>query len=194
MQENDRYDRGTIVLHWLTAAITLFMFVSPYIWKTFERRTPPRLEIQFYHFSIGLLFGIIILGRIFWRANYGKKLPPPEGARNYRIAEAMHHLLYALLVIQISLGIWTRFAQNNPLVFFGLFQVATPYDGAWEHRQYLAYAHYLVAWTTVGLACVHGVVALFHHYVLKDNLLSRLSLGGSRGKTAYRLPNRGGEQ
>jgi cytochrome b561 len=177
MNEAVRYDRTTIILHWTTAAITLYMFASPYIWRLFERRTPPRLEIQFFHFSFGLLLGAIVVGRILWRINYGRRLAAPSRSRTYAVAKAVHYTLYVLLLTQISFGIWLRFAQNNPLVFFGLFEVGVPFDGPREYRHVLALIHYLLAWTIISLASVHALAALFHHYVLKDRLLTRVSFG-----------------
>jgi len=169
-----RYDRITVIFHWLTAAIFLFMFTSPYIWRLFERRTPPRLELQFLHFSFGLLLVVILAARILWRLKHGRKLPAPNESRLYVLAKFAHYLLYAGLVVQLVLGIWLRLAQNNPLVFFGFFEIPTPFDSQQEHRKILAVAHDVVAWTIFTLATAHALAALFHQFVLKDQLLERV--------------------
>jgi len=169
-----RYDKITVTFHWLTAAIFLFMFTSPYIWRLFERRTPPRLELQFLHFSFGLLLLVILIARVVWRLRYGRALSAPNRSRLYGLALLAHYLLYAGLFIQIALGIWLRLAQNNPLVFFGLFEIPTPFDGQQEHRKVLAVAHDVGAWMIFLLSIAHALAALFHQFVLKDQLLHRV--------------------
>lgn len=174
--QKQRYDKTTVIFHWLTAAVFIFMFTSPYVWRLFERRTTPRLELQFLHFSFGLLLALVIVARIIWRAGYGRKLSAPSASKIYRLASFAHYLLYVCLVAQVVLGIWLRLAQNNPLVFFGLFEVPTPFDGPQEYRKLLAFAHYFVAWSILALAASHASAALFHQFVLKDQLLQRLSM------------------
>jgi cytochrome b561 len=170
-----RYDRLSIVLHWLTALLVVFMFASPYLWKLFERRTPPRLELQMWHFSLGLVMAVLIAGRIVWRVQWGRRLPAVSGGGLGAIAKIVHIAFYVLIPVQVILGITLRWSQHQILPFFGFFEIPDPVGLSLEMRHILGTLHYVNAWTIIALAIVHSLAALCHHYVLRDGTMARMS-------------------
>ena len=172
---SQRYDGLSIVLHWLTALLVVFLFASPYLWKMFERRTPPRLELQMWHFSLGLVLAVLIVGRIVWRVRWGRRLAPVSKGAMVTIAKIVHVAFYILIPAQVALGITLRWSQHQILPFFRFFEVPDPIGLSLETRHILGTLHYVNAWTIITLAAVHSLAALFHHYVLRDGTLARMS-------------------
>lgn len=174
-----RYDAFALTLHWITAASVIFLFASAHIWELLARGTPLRKGLQSVHISCGILLALVMIVRPLWRiysqrqARYA--MPPAAGSRPTRIlAHAMHGALYLLLFAQISLGFLFRWAQQEPFSFFGLFDIPTwiSVDPALRHQ--IGGWHDNVAWALIILACAHALAALFHHYVLRDNVLRRM--------------------
>jgi cytochrome b561 len=147
-----RYDATTILLHWLTAALVIFQFASAELWDFFPR--PERHFLIDSHMSLGVLLTLILAVRIFWRLSAGARLPAASASLLDRGAKALHHLLYALLVIQMPLGFFTRWTDNHPL--------------------FIDQLHVINAWVIMGLAGVHAAAALIHHYGLHDQILARM--------------------
>src|SRR5471030_3434911 len=106
-----RYDRLTMSLHWLTAALVIFLFASAQIWDQLAKGTPLRKDLQSLHISCGILLAVIVMGRLLWRLTRGRHLPPVnQGVMNI-LAKTAHLALYALLLSQIVLGFLFRWAQ-----------------------------------------------------------------------------------
>ncbi len=70
------YDRGTIILHWLTAVLVVSLFASAETWWFLPRGTALREELQTLHISLGISLAATIIMRIVWRLAQGRRLPP----------------------------------------------------------------------------------------------------------------------
>ena len=90
-------------------------------------------------------------------------------------SKAVHYLLYLLLVAQAATGFAFRWAQGHPVEFFGLFGIPGPYGAAGRPTRHLLHSvHEYLGWAIMIIAFAHALAALYHHYVLKDRLLSRM--------------------
>jgi cytochrome b561 len=172
-----RYDRLTMTLHWLTAVLVIGLFASAQIWEQLAKGTPLRKELQALHISCGILLAVIVIARLLWRLSQGKRLPAAsKGAMNI-LAKTAHGALYALLLSQIVLGFLFRWAQAEPFSFFGLFDVPTLVTFDKSMKSVFGGLHEQVAWVIIILASLHAVMALVHHYGLRDNTLRRMLPG-----------------
>jgi cytochrome b561 len=172
-----RYDRLTMSLHWLTALLVIGLFACAQIWEQLPKGTPLRKELQALHISFGILLTVIVIARVFWRLFRGRRLPAAnQGALNI-LAKTAHLALYALLLSQIVLGFLLRWAQAEPFNFFGLFDVPTLIAFDKSMKSTFGGLHEQVAWAIIILATLHAVVALVHHYGLRDNTLRRMLPG-----------------
>ncbi|KOX98327.1 cytochrome b [Pseudomonas nunensis] len=172
-----RYDRLTMSLHWLTAALVIFMFASAQIWEQLAKGTPLRKGLQSVHISCGILLAVIVIGRLLWRLSRGRRLPPAnQGVMNIA-AKTAHLALYLLLLSQIVLGFLFRWAQAEPFNFFGLFDVPTLMTFDKGMKSVFGGLHENVAWAIILLAGLHAVMALVHHYGMRDGTLRRMLPG-----------------
>jgi len=174
-QDNGHYDRLTIFFHWATVALVVGLFALAEIWEFLPKGTPVRRLLQWLHISFGLLFAVVFVLRILWRASAGRRLPPASTGLTQRAASAVHGAFYVLLAAQIALGFLFRWAQAEPFTFFGLFSVPTLIPIDHEHRRFIGGLHNYVAWSIIVLAVGHAFSALFHHYALRDGVLRRMT-------------------
>jgi cytochrome b561 len=182
---SQRYDRLTLTLHWLTAAVVIFMFASAHIWENLARGTPLRKGLQSLHISLGIAMAVLIVARILWRLSGGHhpKKTDTHPAVNL-LARIAHGCLYLLLLSQIVLGFLFRWAQGEPFEFFGLFPIPAPFVIDHELRGTLGGLHDNVAWAIIILAGLHATAALWHHFIMGDSTLRRM-LPGSSGNAQH---------
>ena len=167
-----RYDRVTIVLHWLTAVLVVTLFLLAETWGFFPRDI--RKLGQSLHISLGLLLAAVLIARLAWRGSRGRRLPPAASGLQHLAAQAAHHALYLLLAAQVTLGFLFRWAEGEPFQFFGLFSVPAAFAPNPDLGRTFAGLHNDVAWIIIVLAGLHAAMALIHHYALRDGVLRRM--------------------
>ena len=170
--DRTRYDRVTIALHWLTVALVLEQFLIAQVWRSFDR--PIRQTLLTTHTSLGIILAAVIIARIVWRLIPGHQLTIERAGWVEVASNAIHYTLYRLLGSEIVLGFAARWTDNKPLSFFGVLIPAPlgPFSKSTQHI--VTNAHEWIAWTIIILAAVHAAAALFHHYVLRDDVLKRM--------------------
>jgi cytochrome b561 len=171
--DGTNYDNVAIALHWTTALLVVVQFALAETWDWFAK--PTQEGMQSLHVSLGVLLAAVIVARLIWRLIPGHQMSSLEAGWVKLASKGVHYLLYALLVVQVGLGFGWRWAQGNPVGFFGLFGIAGPYgalDKATRHTFHDL--HDKVGWAIIILAGLHALAALYHHYVLKDRVLKRM--------------------
>jgi cytochrome b561 len=124
------------------------------------------------HIAVGLLLGVLLVTRLRWRRNGGRRLPTlPSGAMGVA-AKSGHVLLYALIAAMVLSGIALVWIRGDNLS--NLFTVPAFDPGNKALRHDAKELHGFIANTLLILGGLHGVVALWHQLVLKDGLLRRM--------------------
>ncbi len=176
--DRTRYDSFAIGLHWATALLVVLQFGLAETWAFFAR--PERHLMIVGHMSFGMILSAVLIVRIAWRLLPGHRVAPATTGLLELAGKVIHYALYALLVTEAMLGYVLRWSGNEAMSFFGL-QIAPPFAAfSKPAHELVGEAHNLVGWTIVVLVAAHAAAALFHHYVLRDNVLRRM------------LPERGG--
>jgi cytochrome b561 len=167
------YDHRTIVLHWLTAALVVGLWILGQTIDFFPKGTP-RVMARSLHIGFGVLLGLVLVVRVAWRSGGGAKLPPADPGIMGRAAVGVHHLLYALLVVIVVIGLACVWIRGDNL--FDLFTVPAfdPSNKALRHDA--VELHGLVANILLAVAGLHAAAALWHHWILKDGVLRRMAL------------------
>ncbi|HEV2594814.1 MAG TPA: cytochrome b [Sphingomicrobium sp.] len=167
------YDNVAIFLHWATALLVLFQFASAEIWDALTK--PTREITQSLHISAGILLAAVIIARLIWRLIPGHQRPSIVSGWVETASKGVHYLLYALLVVQAGLGFAFRWAQKEPLSFFGLFAIPSPLGTADKATRHALHGfHVKVGWAIVIIVLGHAFAALYHHYKLQDRVLGRM--------------------
>jgi cytochrome b561 len=174
-----RYDGGAMAFHWVMVVLVVLVGVLGLLHDSWPKAT--QAWWINLHALLGLLVWALVMGRFWWRRTH----PPPElpqaaGAMARRLSSPVHLLLYLLLFVTPMLGIVT-FIWHGRVFDFGLFTVdfgvaknRAIFSPTEDIHGYLAYALFAL----IGL---HVLAALWHQFVRRDRLLSRMWPAG-RGR------------
>lgn len=175
--KQQRYDRRTIALHWITAALVVFLWMSAHAIDTFPKG-PLRVDARSVHIVTGIVLLAILARRIAWRHMGGTIIPHRED-RLDRVAGMIHLLLYGLLFATLALGLLNAWVRGDSL--FGL--AGIPPMGGYGAQARHALSGRITGWHELGanavlvLAGGHAVMALMHHFAWRDDTLRRMVPG-----------------
>jgi cytochrome b561 len=171
-RRGDRYDGGSIALHWAIAALVLFNLGL----GLSHELLPRAWQVMPIHKAVGITVLALSVARLAWRLTHqAPHLPDAMPDVQKALAKAVHWTFYLLLIL-LPLSGWTFSsdpARPRPFAWFGLFPVPTlpaTHEVAHLARQAHAPMGYLVA----ALVLLHVAAALRHHFVRRDRVLARM--------------------
>lgn len=177
MMKSTATDYGliAITLHWLVAVAVVGLFGLG-LWMS---------ELDYYdawykrgpelHKGIGILLFIAVAFRLAWRLRDPVPRPEPTHAPwEHRLAGIAHYLLYALLFAVMIAGYLISTADGRPISVFGLFSVPATLSGLPEQEDIAGEIHEWLAFVLIGLAALHALAALKHHFIDRDRTLKRM--------------------
>jgi cytochrome b561 len=166
-----RFDAATIGLHWATALVIVGMFTSAWLHAQASDGASAGLLLTI-HRSLGVTVWTLVVIRLAWRTWFAT-VPPFPGTmpRSQQIiATLSEYALYALLLLQPITGLAQSLTRGKPFVLFGLeAPVVMARDKALTAL--LHQTHEVTAWALLGLIGLHFLAALFHGFVLRDEVL-----------------------
>ncbi|MBW4023776.1 MAG: cytochrome b [Proteobacteria bacterium] len=168
-----RYDGLTITFHWVTALLVVSLFALAELWGFVPKKMPLRHEMISLHVSLGVLLAVVYLLRVLWRRSASRHLPPADRGLQHVAARLVHIGFYVLLAVQVTLGFLFAWAKGA-IGVFGLFSIASPVTVGRVAHHWIAALHDDVAWVIIILAGGHAMMALAHHYVIRDRVLHRM--------------------
>ena len=183
------FDGLTIGLHWATVLLVLLLFASAWLHAFSEAResdfTPILLQI---HRSFGATIWVITALRLTWRLTNASLPPfPTQVTKLHRTAvKFSEYGLYALLLGQPLTGLLTTLFGGRPFALYvWQFPPLMPRDEVL--RAAFHFSHELGAWALAALAVGHAAVALFHHFVLRDDVLECMAPAIATSRTRQDL-------
>lgn len=170
MIESPRYDGRTIVLHWLTAGLVVTLWGLAQVIDFFPNaiRVYPRSA----HILLGVSLVLVYIMRVVWRSTAGKTLPAADRGWIGIAAKTVHYGLYAVVAASLLLGLSYEAVRADNILNLGRLPSIAPGDR--DLRNLLGDWHGTAANAILILAGLHASAALFHQFVLKDNLLRRM--------------------
>ena len=168
------------LLHWVGAALILVLLIHGW-WMTHLVARPDRLVNYGWHAAIGYdLMGLLVL-RLLWRwANPVPALPADLKPWERRAAHLGHFGLYTLMLATTLTG-WAMAGTGRVPLRQDLFGIEIPLvvqDRAL--RPLLEDSHKIIAYLLAALVVVHVIGALRHHFVKRNTVLRRMTVGIKR--------------
>lgn len=170
-----RYSAPAVVLHWILAALIVFMAALGWYMMTIEH-TPAGDQALVLHKSTGLIVFVLVVLRVLLRiARRAEPLPPGVSRWQVELSRWTQALLYFLMLAIPLTGIFGSEYSRAGLVFFGmrLPEWVTP-DRATAHQ--LFEIHSTLVWVLVAGFALHVLGALKHLLVDHDEVFQRMVL------------------
>jgi cytochrome b561 len=165
------YDRRTIVLHWITAALVVLLWGIAQVIDLFPKGAP-KIAVRSVHIVLGVLLGVILVIRIVWRRRSGRRLPSANpGVMGY-CARIVHVGLYVGLVSTVLLGISNAWARGDYL--FSVWRIPKLLPNIPQLKPTIENLHATFANALLILAGAHALVAIVHHFILRDGVMRRM--------------------
>lgn len=164
-----RYTQPQVAVHWLAAALIAFLLVTGTLVLADLPNTAGKIGKLRIHMLLGGLAGLLIISRIVMR----RRFPAPPALAGHKLALAGHLALNLIVVLLAFSGVMLGLQSGAFAAVFGSgvlpedFKPFTP-------RQ----IHGLVSRLAMGLIALHVLAALWHQFIVKDGLLSRMRFGG----------------
>lgn len=170
------------LIHWGMALIFLALILMGFY---FDKLSYSSLQFTLlsYHKSFGLLILWLVGLRILWRSfNQKPQAITTHKTWEKRLSKAVHILLYIGLIGMPLSGWIMSMSGGYPVGFFGL-NVPSFLDKNEELNKLSYLIHRYLAFTMVFAFFLHSIGAFKHHFIDKDETLTRMSLTKSPAAT-----------
>ncbi|GDY25621.1 cytochrome b [Agarivorans sp. Toyoura001] len=161
------------LIHWLMAALIIALVAIALYMDTLPRGAE-KSELFSLHKGLGVIALASIFLRIIWHRITKVPSPIGEGIK-LKMAHAGHLALYLLMLAMPISGMIMSLAGGHAINFFDLFTIA----GFAEKNEWLngiaSEVHYYAAQALYVTLAAHVGAALYHHFLLKDDTIKRMT-------------------
>jgi cytochrome b561 len=172
-----RYGVVSVGLHWLMFLLLIAVYACIELRELYPKGSDPREALKAWHFTLGLTVLTLVWLRLGLRLLQTVPViePRPVAWQRY-LANAMHLALYALMFLMPIAGWMILSAEGEAIPFYGaeLPPLIAENEATAEWIEEIHKTAGTVGYYLIGL---HAAAGLFHHYVVRDNTLSRILPG-----------------
>jgi cytochrome b561 len=173
----NRYGSLSIALHWLMLILIAAVYACIELKGNFPKGSEPRELLKQWHFMLGLsVFALVWLRLIARLIAPTPRIVPAIPLWQALPAKLMHLALYALMIGAPLAGWLILSAADKPIPFFGL-QLPALIGPNPELAGQIKELHELAGVVGYWLIGLHAAAGLFHHFIRRDNTLTRMLPG-----------------
>lgn len=171
-REPSAYDAVARTLHWTIVVLVMMQFVIGWTMPDVHKDTQP-IGLIAWHLGVGTLLITVMVVRIVWRLTHP---PAPQSLSPILDAASTitHLALYAALFVVPLLGWINASSRGWTVRLAGVvpYPALSATGSTFGHS--MGDVHGILAWVLFALICLHIAAALFHHFVLRDDVLHRM--------------------
>jgi cytochrome b561 len=171
-----QYGATAKVFHWLIVALLVVQYPIGWLMPDLHRGMLPGAPMTF-HVSFGILILALIVLRFAWRLTHPvapeSALPPWQRLGS----EAVHWLLYALVLATTATGWLFASFRGWSISFFYLVQMPMLAADNAEAGKAIDGLHQAAEWTLLAVIGLHVATALVHLFVYRDRVMQRMLPG-----------------
>ena len=158
------------LFHWISAILLLVTWIMMLLYRNFDSSLYIGLHKAL---GVSLLFWMIarVINRIFTKA------PPPVPMPKWQLlmSQVSHFVLYGLLIAMPFVGLMMSVYGGRPVDIFGLFEIPVFVTPDRSAARFYNDLHTDIIWPMIiAFTLIHIGAALYHQFVKKDNLISRM--------------------
>jgi superoxide oxidase len=168
------YSRASITLHWLMLALLVAVYASIELREFFPKGSGPREGLKSWHFTLGLCVLALVWARIAARLMWpAPKRDSSLSAWQHVAAKSTHFMLYFLMIAMPLTG-WLILSAEEKAIPFFIFEIPPLTGGNESFANRVESLHEVGGTIGYWLIGLHASAALFHQYIIRDDLLSRM--------------------
>ena len=172
LNNNQKYGLISIIFHWGMAIIMLITFL---LGKNLQDNFENYYEILALHNSFGILIFILAIFRITWKFINIKPDALPNKIIFMKLASLSHIVFYIIFFVMPLTGYLLTNLQGDIVSFFGT-SLPSILETNSELKYYIHDIHFYLGNILLLILGLHILGALYHHIILKDNTLRRITL------------------
>ena len=162
------------VLHWLIAVL-LFGLLALGFYMHDLPLSPQKLQLYSWHKWAGVSAFLLVIVRLAWRVTHRPPALPAGMSKLMRFAAHAGHLALYGFMFAIPLSGWLMSsAKGFQTVWFGVLPLPDLLDKNKELGDLLQTVHSILNWLFVAAVAGHIGAALKHHFIDKDDILTRM--------------------
>lgn len=164
-------------LHWLLA-IGIFALIYLGLEQAGMERGDERNDVRFIHASIATITLMLMTVRLVWRFINSAPVHPDGMPGWQRMSSSIVHWgLYISVFVQILAGAMVLATAGRGIPVFNLFSIPLPVAENHDAHEWWEGVHKF-AWKPLAvLLTVHVLAALYNHFVVKNDVLRRMTVG-----------------
>lgn len=163
MSKTENFSSGSKTFHWVAAVLVLLMLYGGF---TLSRETAT------WHFGFGLVTLVVMVFWLGWRMNRVRPPLPPMPRWQEIAAKSTHHLLMLCVTLQPIFGLMMATTSKREPVAFGVIPLKIAQNDTINGIGHVA--HGINGRILLALVVIHIAAALYHHFFLKDNVMTRM--------------------
>jgi len=180
---NARYTKTAKSLHWLMAVLFFGMLGLGFYMQGLPL-SPDKLKLYSWHKWVGVTVFLLALFRIAWRVTHQPPALPSSMPRLMQIAaHAGHHMLYMLMFLIPLSGWLMSSAKGFQTVWFGILPIPDLIEKNKLLGDLLQTVHVSLNYLFIAVLIGHIGAALKHHFIDKDDILTRMLPGSGKDKS-----------
>jgi cytochrome b561 len=182
---SERYGSVAIAMHWLILLLLIAVYACIELRELFPKGSDTREALKVWHYMLGLSVFVLVWLRLAMHLSATTPRIVPEQGPWQRLSARLMHVALYIFMIGMPLAGWLLLsAGGKPIPFFGLQLPALVAEnkGLANAIKEIHEIGGTIGYYLIGL---HAAAALFHHYIKRDNTLTRML---PKRRTAGPLP------
>ena len=169
-----RYGSLSIGMHWLMLLLLVAVYACIELREFFPKGSDVREALKTWHFMLGLSVFVLVWLRLAMNLTAPTPQIVPKPATWERLSARLMHVALYVLMIALPLAGWLLLsATAKPIPLFGL-QLPALVSENKDLADVLKEIHETGGTIGYFLIGLHATAALFHHYVRRDNTMTRM--------------------
>jgi cytochrome b561 len=173
MAKQPHYGTTAKVLHWLVVALLIVQYPLGKFMPDIHRGMTPG-DAMTFHISFGITILALMVLRLFWRITHPVAPAGSLPAWQRLISEAVHWLLYALVLATTMTG-WIFASERGWSIslFFAVPLPMLPTEGSLLANS-LGKWHGTMEWALLLVIGAHAAAAMAHTFIFRDRIMQRM--------------------
>lgn len=162
------------IFHWGMFFLILGQLTLAWIMTELEG-SPLKMSLYTWHKQIGLTLLFIVFLRLWWReVNLVPKKSKKAPQWSWFLSLANIWILYFIMFSLPLSGLLMSILGGHSVNYFDLFTISPLMEGPNVFAKFFHAAHHWIPYTLYLFVTLHILGAIFHHFIVKDDILIRI--------------------